>query len=138
MVGPGALKPTVGDGKRSSRLLVHIVIDILLFLLCTYLGVCNNNNNNNTRATHPALSCACERYRAGSGAALFHHFHRQSVRMQLSVRAGQSLYKSDFHAKIVAVGKYGILAVLLYIQGAARERAPSADPRVLLAAVCCS
>ena len=24
----------------------------------------------------------------------------------LSVRAGQSLYKSDFHAKIVAVGKY--------------------------------
>ena len=43
VVGPGALKPTVGDRKKSSRLLVHIVIDILLFLLCTYLGVGNNN-----------------------------------------------------------------------------------------------
>ena len=39
-------EPTVGDGKKSSRLLVHIVIDIL-FLLCTYLGVCNTTNNNN-------------------------------------------------------------------------------------------
>ena len=39
MVGPGALKPTVGDGKKSSRLLVHIVIDILLFC-CAPILVC--------------------------------------------------------------------------------------------------
>ena len=39
VVGPGALKPTVGDGKKSSQLLVHIVIDILIFY-CAPILVC--------------------------------------------------------------------------------------------------
>ena len=59
MVGPGALKPSDGDGIKSRRPLLHsrhsriMYLDLLLLFLllsfslniCTYCGVCNNNNN---------------------------------------------------------------------------------------------
>ena len=34
VVGPGALKPSVGDGKESSRLLVHSIgkLSVILFM----------------------------------------------------------------------------------------------------------
>ena len=44
------LSPRLATGKSPADYWsICIVIDILLFLflLCTYLGVCNNNNNNN-------------------------------------------------------------------------------------------
>ena len=57
MVGPGALKPKVGDGIKSRRPLSAPVLHsfILLFFFCfvlclllhLYWCVYNNNNNNN-------------------------------------------------------------------------------------------
>ena len=55
MVGPGALKPKVGDGIKSRRPLsapvLHSFILLFFFLFCvcccTSTGVYNNNNNNN-------------------------------------------------------------------------------------------
>ena len=57
VVRPGALKPLVGDGKESSRPLVHnhiifsllfsclVVFVSVIFLYCTFTGAYNNNNN---------------------------------------------------------------------------------------------
>ena len=64
------------------------------------------------RKPHPTrvpshLSCACGGDRAGSERAT----HTQLANREnaaLSVRAGQSLYKSNFHAKIVAISKYAL------------------------------
>ena len=58
----------------------------------------------NTRATHPDLSCTCERNHEGPSSPLS---PANCENAALSVQAGHSLYKSDFHAKTVAVGKYG-------------------------------
>ena len=50
VVGPGALKPTVGDGIKSRRPL--IILSLFFFfsffhnIICIYTGVYNNNNNN--------------------------------------------------------------------------------------------
>ena len=52
VVGPGALKPTVGDGIKSRRPLIILSLFFFFsfFHICIYIGVYNNNNNNNIYA----------------------------------------------------------------------------------------
>ena len=46
VVGPGALKPTVGDGIKSRRPLIILSLFFFFsfFHICIYIGVYNNNN----------------------------------------------------------------------------------------------
>ena len=63
MVGPGALKPKVGDGIKSRRplsapVLHSFILLFFFFVLCLllhlYWCVYNNNNNNNNNNIHNA------------------------------------------------------------------------------------
>ena len=65
MVGPGALKPKVGDGIKSRRpfsapVLHSFILLFFFFVLCLllhlYWCVYNNNNNNNNNNATPWLT----------------------------------------------------------------------------------
>ena len=68
MVGPGALKPKVGDGIKSRRplsapVLHSFILLFFFFVLCLLLHLywCvynNNNNNNNRRLCRNCYKCA--------------------------------------------------------------------------------
>ena len=62
MVGPGALKPKVGDGIKSRRPFSAPVLHsfILLFFLCLLLHLywCVYNNNNNNYVQHYGMCSA--------------------------------------------------------------------------------
>ena len=68
MVGPGALKPKVGDGMKSRRplsapVLHSFILLFFFFVLCLllhlYWCVYNNNNNNIPRPSCNICACAC-------------------------------------------------------------------------------
>ena len=67
MVGPGALKPKVGDGIKSRRplsapVLHSFILLFFFFVLCLllhlYWCVYNNNNNNYIKLIYDGQRCA--------------------------------------------------------------------------------